>query len=77
MIGPGSDKKRSKRVHDIVGQNVVGNVYSGDPDVDVDGQQNLGVGCKTVLRLWDLNWGLCVSQLWPGRSTSGLHRKIR
>ena len=57
-------KKRSKRVQDIVGQNVVGNVYSGDPDVDVDGQQNLGVGCKTVLRLWDLNWGVvCISAL--------------
>ena len=57
-------KKRSKRVQDIVGQNVVENVYSGDPDVDVDGQQNLGVGCKTVLRLWDLNWGVvCISAL--------------
>ena len=57
-------KKRSKRVQDIVGQNVVGNVYAGDPDVDVDCQQNLGVGCKTVLRLWDLNWGVvCISAL--------------
>ena len=40
------------------------NVFSGYPDVDVDGQQKQGAGCKTLLRLWDLNWGVvCISAL--------------